>query len=203
MSTSSDYNLWQDTPAIPSASPWDKPTARQALRTVQIIVGVMVASSAVLMGVVVFLGPRTAVSSAEGLVFTYAAIGAALTMLAGRAIVPSMVDRQALRAMRAGTWQPPRKNGDAAEVDDFLHDTGDAGRLCLLFVQHTVIGSALIEGPVMFLLIAYLFESAPVALATAAIMLSLLAAHFPTRTNAERWVERHLDSFDSPPAWGA
>jgi hypothetical protein len=203
MSTTEQFNPWRDAPSIPSTSPWDKPMGRQTLRTAQVIVGALVAAGAVFMATVVVLGPQMALAGGDGKVFTYTAIGAAMMMLAGRAFIPAMVDKQAIRAMHAGNWQAPRPPGDKGQIDEFLHETGDAGRLCLLFVQHTIISSSLIEGPAIFLLVAYLCEAAPVALATAAIMLSLLAAHFPTRTNAERWVEKQLDTLDAPPAWGA
>jgi len=203
MSFSETSNPWADVPATVSDSPWNQPLGKTLLRRAQIIVGALVAGGAVFMAVVVGLGSVMPDRPPQAPVMTYAAVALALTALLVRWVFPAMLERRVLEAIREGNWNPPGRPGQEAAFSEFTDATGDAGRMCLLFLQHTVIAAALVEGPVLMLLVSYTIEGAPLALASAAVLLALLASHLPTRAHAEAWVERRLARLDRTTGWAA
>ncbi|MHC4492029.1 MAG: hypothetical protein ACYTDU_10430, partial [Planctomycetota bacterium] len=87
------------------------------------------------------------------------------------------------RQIAAGAFAPPAR-GWLAEL------TGsEEGRLLLLYQTCTILGAAALEAAALLACVAHLVEDAPAVLAVGVGLAGLLlAAEFPTRARAERWV---------------
>ena len=98
------------------------------------------------------------------------------------------------RAILNGTWQPSQVQGpQAAVLPELLKKCGDAGRLWMVFLTGTIIRSAIIEGAAFFMLVTYMVEQYPVAIAAAIVWIFFVAAQYPTRSKAMHWIEDQLN----------
>jgi hypothetical protein len=161
-----------------------------SLRTLQIVVGAMT------VGVAVFLIIVIAVVGLPGKgpdmpVPTYLAIAVAAAMLATRAIVPGVYAAYARRSILAGTWKgysliKPARSADLAGSES------DAPKLEEVFAARTIAAAAMIESAALFSVVAYLGEHLPLSLGLAVVLLVALAAHVPTRSRTQRWIEGQM-----------
>lgn len=159
------------------------------IRVLQILV------ASVAMGPVAFLGYALFMAEQgdqDGAVFmTYLACGAAAAAVAARLFVPSVVVRSQRRQIAAGVWSPPGQSDNSHAAP-----TTDAGKLAAVYAARTTIAVAILEAAAFFLVLAFLLERNPLALAAAVLLMIVIAAHFPTQTRAVEWVERQLRQLD-------
>jgi len=118
------------------------------------------------------------------------ACGMALAMLAARLIVPPLVMRIHCRQIARGAWSPDWAfNGQVSP-------TSDAGKLTAVYGTRLFIAVALLECAASSLVGAYQIGREPLALVVAALLILLIAAHFPTRTRVAAWVKWQLRLLD-------
>lgn len=162
------------------------------VRVLQIIV------AAITLGPLAFLGyvlstppPGPPAAGAGNVSLTYIACGAAAVAVIAWRVVPSLVLRSQRRQIAAGQW-PPSGSGD----DSLAAPMSDAGNLCAAYTVRTIVAVAILEGAAFFLIVAYQTEREPLALGAAALLILMIAAHFPTRTRVAVWVEGQLQNLD-------
>jgi hypothetical protein len=165
------------------------------VRTLQIIVGALVAGCLVFMVIAIVVGPQIAPPApGQGLeILTAVAIGFTAMQLAARAIVPAIMVRRGKQAILRGEspvkWRFPEQD---ARMADFYEKTGDAGKLMMLYRAKTIAGAAMLEGAAFFGLITYLANQGPIALALGGLLIVGVALHFPTRSGVIRWIGDQL-----------
>jgi MFS family permease len=97
--------------------------------------------------------------------------------LFARLVVPSLIVAQ-------GRKKIPEQQSGVDKLDANL-----ALQLMGLLSTRTILAGALLEGVIFFLLIAFLVEHSPIALAAAALLWLLLVALFPTQRWGISWIE--------------
>ena len=110
---------------------------------------------------------------------TTIAVGYGLLMLLASRIVPALIVRQRLQKMK-----PAERAGygdDAAEALPQLVD---------LYWTQKIVGFALLEGGIFFLLIVYLVEGQLVSLLVAGLFLIGFLEDHPTQGRMEEWIEK-------------
>lgn len=156
-----------------------------AVRLLQIIVGAMAFGCAVFLGVAALAVDLPAPSGPP--VLTYVALGLGAMTVAARLAVPGLIARAGRRTMllheRAG-----KGDGGPAEPDSSERGTPPPA-LVRLFFTHVIVCAAMLEGAGFLLVIGYMIERSPVALAAAVGAVLLLGAHVPTESSAARWIE--------------
>ena len=156
------------------------------IRAIQIICGAISMGPLVFLLIVIFAIPPGAAGALAGPpVITYAAIAFALIVMAVRAPLINMMVSRERKQIAQGLY----RSSDGRMAGDFIANTGDAGRLFLVYQKRMIFGAAMLEGCTFFLIIAYLIERTPYALAGAILLLLALLAQIPTRANIERWIE--------------
>jgi hypothetical protein len=162
-------------------------------RTLQIIVGSLVIGC-VVFGVVavVALSPQNQRPDDRLPVMTYTAVAFTAMEILAWLIVPAMIVTSTRKRIAAGTWEPAGNRQPAAQWNDFIERTGDAGRLAALFQTKTIIGAALFEGVAFLSIVAYMSEQTGLSLGLAGVLTAGVAFHFPTRSRLVRWIERQL-----------
>jgi hypothetical protein len=69
----------------------------------------------------------------------------------------------------------------------------DFARLVELYQTRMIIAAALIEGCVLFFIIAYIVEGTLYCLVGALVLLGIMISRFPNRDGVEHWVEKQLE----------
>lgn len=118
------------------------------------------------------------------------ACGMALAMVAARLIVPPLVVRSQCRQIARGAWSP-----DWA-FNGHVSPTSEAGKLTAVYGTRLFIAVALLECAASSLAGAYQIELEPLALGAAALLILLIAAHFPTHARVGEWVEWQLQQLN-------
>lgn len=172
-----------------SDSKWQE-ELRPMVLPLQILVGVMVASSVAVMVLVLTLSMESD-NVAGGQLLTYIAIAFAITALLTRTIVPSVMLSHGRRKIANGAWPMTPKSGSSQSLMR-LERAGEAGKVWMMLSATTIVAAALIDGATLFLLIAYMIEQSLPAMVLAVAMILTLALHIPTRASAFRWVEDQL-----------
>jgi len=164
------------------------------LRTMQIVVGALVAGCAMFLVVVLVVAPTMAADRRQDMpLITYVATGFAVVSLIVRAVVPGIVVTLGRRRILNGNWPMPASRGGSQPINvEFIERTGDAGRLAVLSLNRTIIAAAMLEGAAFFALVAYMIERLPLALVVAVALIVGVALHFPTRSRLVHWVEDQL-----------
>lgn len=160
----------------------------RSLRTLRIIIAALAVGAAGVLGILAYLrhaGPAKPVPAVP--MITYVAIPFGLSALAAYAFLPNALAAAARRRIARGTWQPAP--GHAA----LSQPLGDGEKLLMVYQTRQIMSAALLEGVAFFLATAYFVEGVPWSLAAAVALVGALAAHFPTRSGVERWVEGQLD----------
>ncbi|NQT15463.1 MAG: hypothetical protein HQ582_22085 [Planctomycetes bacterium] len=176
------------------------------VRVLQIITGALGGGGIVWVAMVLFMrlqddGP--APGAAEGPMLVYLALGFAAAMLLARAVVPARLVSTSRRKIAEGTWKLPKQTGGDSSMfsPEFLAKTGDAGKLCSVFMMKTMVETSMLEGAAFFALVAYLIEGITLSLATATVLIVAVALHFPTRGRVVGWIERQLTLLDEQRQW--
>ncbi|MFH1269062.1 MAG: hypothetical protein ABIK89_25325 [Planctomycetota bacterium] len=184
-------------------TPWQEEVGRR-VPTSQIIVASLVMGSFAFLVVAIVIVQRGIVEPLdEGPpLVTYIAILFAAADFIAWLIVPRVMVTRARRDIAKGTWQMPSEQGARADLDRFLEQTGDAGKLLVAFQTKTIIGSAIFEGVAFLAVIAYMLENSPLALSLAIAMIIAVAAHFPTRSGVVHWIEDQLRLIEQEQQFG-
>ncbi len=159
------------------SDPQSKPVP--PFQALQIIVVAMVLGVIILLVVAAVAGPTLKPlpeQDGRAPVVTYVAIAAAISALFARAFVSNLV-------VTAGRRKIAQRLAEASP--DAIVD----GELYRLFYTKTVIRCSLIEGPALFLGVAYLVERNHLALGVSIAMVLFLALHFPTRSGMAGWTD--------------
>jgi hypothetical protein len=162
------------------------------VRVMQIIIAALVA------GCVFFAVIAIVVSSFnsaldDSQLITFIALGIAVLAMIPRVVVPSIMvpagRKKILRELREKTTE----QGTGTRAKCFDEVENEAGRqMTYLLQRKTIISAALVEGPALFLLVAYMVEHSPISLAAAGILVVILALHFPTFDRTSNWIEGQL-----------
>ena len=162
------------------------------VRVLQIIVAAVAFGPAAFLGYVLSTAPAGAAAAGAGNVsLTYLACGAAVAAVIARLFVPPFIVRGFRRQIASGAWPPPGQAGASLAAP-----LSDAGKLAAVYSVRTIVSVAILEGAAFFTVLAYLQERDPLALGAAVLLMSIIAAHFPTRTRVAEWVETQLPQLD-------
>lgn len=158
------------------------------LRTMQIIVFVMLAGclSFTAIAVAVVNMRVTVVPTPNLPLITYIALGVALVDAILSFIVPKFMLPTQLRAMIQGGKLSGSSPPETSVNDSIL-------TLYRLYQTQLIVSAAILEGAILFLVIAYMVEAQIVSLMAAAPLILLLAMKFPTLSRLERWIEEQHD----------
>ncbi|MBN1342879.1 MAG: hypothetical protein JXQ73_09385 [Phycisphaerae bacterium] len=166
----------------------------QPVRVLQIIV------AAVLFGVIallaVILSEGLAGMSAEdpkgtGSLITYLALGYSAAAVVVCLVLPGIIVRAGRRKMLREPAARPAYAEDENTMPHPHQKTDDEvfGKLLRLFHVKTIISAAILEGMALFLLVAYMIEGKPTALAAAIVLTVGIALQFPTCSRAADWID--------------
>jgi hypothetical protein len=178
-----------------SDPPWQE-TLTPVLRTLQIIVGALLAGCTFFLAIVLIASREMAGGDGPPLL-SYTAIACGVMALLARAVTARAIVaagrrnilRKAGRAPIGGTWSMPQPVGVRG---DTLDESAVVAGLLPLLSTATIAACAMLEGATFFLLVAYLVEQWLPALIVAVAMIVLLALHLPTRSRVIHWVEDQL-----------
>lgn len=154
------------------------------LRTLQIIVGSLVAGCVFFVGVVLFVSGEVAAAGESPLV-SYVAIAFAVMAVLARVAIPRVL-------VAAGRQSILGERGPEGGQDETPDQSATVARLLQLLSTTTIVACAILEGATFFLLVAYLTERWLPVLALAVALMGLLALHVPSRSRAIHWIEDQL-----------
>ena len=161
------------------------------LRQSQIIVAALIAGCVIFLVIaLVITGGK--VADADQPVLTYVAVAFVAVTLIARMIVPGIMIRSGRRKIAQGTWQLPQQAASRPASLQFLEETGDAGKLLMIYTASTIVSASLLEGSAFFALIAYLMEHSWLSLGLAGLLILGLSTHVPTRSGLVHWIEDQL-----------
>jgi len=166
-----------------------------AIRTLQIIVLSLALGALTFLVVVVFViepPPAPAGGQIVASMLTYVSLAFAGLAIAARFIVPAAM----IAAGRRRIAEKQASN-DAARPGKAVELNADMEQLYCLNQTRTIVGAAIIEGTTFFLLIAFLMERQPLALAVAAALIAGIFANIPTESRVESWIENQLQRLDN------
>jgi hypothetical protein len=180
-----------------SDSSWQEEIARR-VPLAQVIVGAMVIATLALLAVVAVVGPGDEQPGAddEVSVLTYVAAVVAVASIVVRLVVPAAIMTRGRENIVQGNWSLSQEQRAPASLLSFLENTGDAGKLWLLFLTRTIVSAAVLEGGTFVCLLAYFIDRSVLALAMSVALLLGLALHFPTRGSVIHWIEDQLRIVD-------
>ncbi len=162
------------------------------LRTLQIVVGALIAGTVGFL-VVVLVVFTTEDRGDAAPVITYVAVAFAVTTLIARIVTPGIIIARGRRAIARGTWRLTQGSAaPPARIAELLERTGDAGKLGILFNISTIVAAALLEGAAFFAIVAYMMEHSVLSLIVAVVLIFGLATHVPTRSRLIHWIEDQL-----------
>ena len=163
------------------------------VRTQQIIVAALIGGCLSFLGVAVVMRLQGAMPQGDPQpILSYVLVMFAVTALAARAIVPGVIVARGRRAIARGTWRLPEGPRAGGSLGDFLAGGGDAAKLAMVSQTSLIVSAALLEGVAFFGLVVYMIQGDLAALAIAILMILGIAAHFPTRSRVEGWIESQL-----------
>ena len=159
----------------------------KAVVPMQIIVGAM--ASGVMMFAVVVLA-REGGDAPDEPTITYVALVISVASLAASFFVPNLVARAARDKMAKG--QEPRLSVRTTVP----FEAGIVGQLAKVFQVRLIITCAILEGPALFCLIAYMTEGSLIVLVVAALLFFSILSRFPTPRSLEDWIAQDLESIE-------
>lgn len=159
------------------------------VRVLQIIIAAMVIGCSFFAFIALVMAPTVSLGAGSPFI-TYIALAFAVISLGPRLVMPLIL----AAAGRKNILQVLRtEHGGSGSMENFEKYEEEAGyHLFALLQRKTITCAALIEGPTFFLLVAYIVEHSPLALAAAGIMLFILATPFPTVDRSANWIEGQL-----------
>ena len=177
------------------------------VRTLQIVVGALVTGCLIFGAIVLYLGQVGQLpDGGDGFpLMTYVGMFFACTAMAARVVALKIIESRARKRICEGTWQVPASSQQPASPQwvEMVERIGDRGRLSIVLHIRTIVGAAILEGSAFFLLVAYLLDESPLALAVAIVMIVGVALHFPTRSSATHWIENQLAAIEQLRQFGS
>jgi hypothetical protein len=158
----------------------------------------MVLGTLVLLAVAVGIGAGEQQPGADDRVsvLTYVAVIVAVASILIRLVVPTAIMTRGRENIVRGNWDLKQEERAPAGLVEFLENTGDAGKLWLLFLTRTIVSAAVLEGAAFVCLVAYFIDHSALALAVSVALVLGLALHFPTRGSVVHWIEDQLRIVD-------
>jgi len=126
-------------------------------------------------------GPQEEGEAAKFIPLAMAAFAAALVV--ARIVVPMVVVSQARRGIASGKW--PARPQPGAQVPET-----DSGRLAVLFMNKTLIGSAILEAAAFANVFAFWTDGEWYNFGIAVAMLAGILIAFPTHSGVSSWIDR-------------
>jgi len=164
--------------------------ATATARTTQIIVMAMVMSLMTFMGVLLVKG-----NAGQGNAGLLTMIGAAMAgvLFVVRCVLPSMMVSaqrpQLAERLPDGPLEPTAEGQRDADSAAFHPLYG-------LFQTKTILAAALLEGPALLNLVAFMFEGHQISLIITGVLIALLLTLFPTAASVESWVEGEIAAIE-------
>jgi hypothetical protein len=168
---------------------------RAIIRTLQIIVLSLAVGALTFLVVVVFViepPPAGAGGQMIAPTLTHVSLAFAVLAIAARLFIPNAI----IAAGRRRIADKPTSSG-TARPSMAVEPIADIEQLYNLYQTRTIVGAAMIEGTTFFLLIAFLIERQPLALAVAAAFIAGIFAHMPTESRVESWIEGQLQRLEN------
>jgi hypothetical protein len=129
----------------------------------------------------------------ESNLITVIALGVVVLTIVPRVVAPAIMVSAGRKKILGGIREKSAEQESGARASSFDVSENAVGQQLIALLQgKLVISAALIEGPTFFLLVAYMLERSPIALAAAGILMVILALHFPTLDRASNWIEDQL-----------
>ena len=127
---------------------------------------------------------------------TYIALAMAAMMLSVWAILPGIIVAQGRKNIQQTLLSTAKQVGQNPVADKTEKENTKAQALMNLLQTKTIVGCAILEGTVFFLLIAYMMEHSMLSIAAAVALLLLLLAQMPTIGRVTNWIENQLQLMD-------
>ncbi len=159
-------------------------------KTLQIIVGALMAGVLVFAAVVFFIGDAEDNAGDESQMLSSIAIGATLAAVVAAVVVPRLMRAKFRQAIVAGESLGPNL------PESQFSELGDVGLIMAAYQSTVIIGAAILEGAAFLNLTSYLVENQPINLACAAALLVGLLLKFPTRNRIEDVVADELKQIE-------
>jgi len=145
--------------------------------TLRIIIGALLSGVAIMAFMAIFLRQSGGMPPPPPTpLVTYLALGLSAVLLVTHRLILKQVETNARKRIA-------RQAGES--VDASIPEVGD---LCGVYQSSRIIAAALIEGPALFCLIAYLIEGQWISLVTAGILWIGLLFLFPSVDGVARWI---------------
>jgi hypothetical protein len=163
----------------------NKTVPAMPLRTMQIIQFALIAGVTAFAGYVLLVHKRPQGAPDMNTVWILAGLGGFVILQ--RLFVPSLIARNALRQIAAGTW-----NFGASRAPGPPVPPTDEAKLVTVYQTKMIIGSALLEGGAFANLLGAMLSGHMVSWILSAVLWLGMIIDFPTRGRVERWVESKL-----------
>lgn len=151
------------------------------VRVMQIIKAALILGVVGFAAFVIFLAPRPQAVNPD-MVWLMAGFGGLMIFL--RMLLPSLISRNFLHKIVAGTWQPTN-----AEMPMLVTDEG---KLLMLYQMRMIFGSALLEGGAFANLFACMTTGHVVSWIISGILVLGLSIDFPIQISVEQWIDSKL-----------
>jgi hypothetical protein len=166
-----------------------------AIRVMQVIVVAMTGGCLMFAVVAILLnlqdGPMAAQPGSP--IVTYIALAVMVSMLIAFVVARAVLNGQARRSLL--TIADRELDDSSDPCPRALPESSEVVRILLgAFQTRLLMGAALLEGAAFFLLISYLLEGSPLALASALFLILGIALQFPTQSRVAGWIEKQLQS---------
>jgi len=171
----------------------DKDELAQSVQVLQIIIGAMVLGASIFLGVTVFLrttGQMGGMNPGSTPFITYAAMAVGIGAICVRQFVTAAIVRNGEQKTAEVFTQARRSSGGF--VSDGQSSLSPKEELMRLYATTKIVGGAMLEGPTLFVLIAYLLEGSPLALGFGILLIVGLAMQFPMRPSVDDWMSVKL-----------
>jgi len=161
---------------VPGQEPPDpRPTLRIRLRVMQIIAGAIVFGAVITLAILSLVRSLNPEPPGDPPLISYFALGFAGVGVAVSLVVSKRVAAGGRRRLASG---PTAKDA-----------RGEAGAWYPLYQTCMILQLAQLEGPTLFLIIAWFLEGWGVSLIATAVLIALMLLQFPTAERIERWAE--------------
>jgi len=170
----------------------EHPVLLKGLKTLQIIVGAMLAGILIFSLILMFGVKPPEKEPAEGaLPLTWLLIGFGAIEVVMVLVLRGVLLGNVRRNIAAGSWTAP--GGVSA-----YGAAGDAGKIFHSYQVATIVTAAGMEAGALMSLVAYLLEGQPAALIAAGVFGLLLALQMPTRGRLDHLLESELLRLEGP-----
>ncbi|MGA2798076.1 MAG: hypothetical protein ABSE63_10880 [Thermoguttaceae bacterium] len=165
------------------------------IRVTQIIVGALSFGCFCFLLIAIFVS-QSLNKAPDQLILTYIALPIAAIILCVWAVLPFIIVSQGRKNIQQKLFSNAKQASDSFTDDKKENENTRAQMILNLLQTKIIVASAILEGAVFFLLIAYMAERSMLCLAAALVLLFLLIAQMPTSGRATYWVEDQLKSLD-------